>query len=248
MVARDISDWIREYAANSSKTHLVVGVSGGIDSSVVSTLCAETQLETIAISMPIHQDPNLHSLSLDHGTWLSKKYKNVRHQVIDLTSVYESFASLFGESASKLSLANSKSRMRMVALYQVASNCNGLVVGTGNKVEDFGIGFFTKYGDGGVDISPIADLLKTEVWNIGRELGVLQSIIDAPPTDGLWDDGRTDEQQIGATYAQLEWAMNNLSHPNPDKEQKRWIEIYLRHHSSNKHKMIPIPVYRVKKL
>lgn len=242
-----IKNWIKSYSDSAKKESLIVGISGGIDSSLVSTLCAETGIKTIAVSLPLHQKQHLHSLSMKQGEWLVKKYSNVEHRILDLTSGYDAFISLFPENEkSNLSLANTKSRLRMIALYQIASNHNGIVVGTGNKVEDFGVGFFTKYGDGGVDISPIADLYKSEVWELSRQLGVIQEIIDAPPTDGLWDDDRTDEQQIGATYAQLEWAMENHHRLNElDGEQKRCVEVYLRHHASNLHKMKPIPVCKL---
>jgi len=244
---QSIINWISGYAKEANKVSLVVGISGGIDSSLVSALCAETGIKTIAVSLPLHQKQHLHNLSIMHGEWLTKKYPNVEHRILDLTSGYDAFITIFPESEkSGLSLANTKSRLRMVALYQIASNHNGIVVGTGNKVEDFGVGFFTKYGDGGVDISPIADLYKTEVWEMSKQLGVIQEIIDAPPTDGLWEDDRTDEQQIGATYAQLEWAMGNYHRLNElEGDQKKWVEIYLKHHRANFHKMTPIPVCKL---
>jgi len=244
---KKIVEWIVDYAARSRKDALVVGISGGIDSALVSTLCAETSMKTIVVSLPLHQAEKLHDLSMAQGAWLVKKYSNVEHRVIDLSDAYDVFIDLFSsEEKSGLSLANTKSRLRMVTLYQIASNHNGLVVGTGNKVEDFGVGFFTKYGDGGVDISPIADLYKSEVWEMAKKLGVLQEIIDAPPTDGLWDDDRTDEQQIGATYEQLEWVMENLDKVDEmTDEQKKWVETYTKHHNANLHKMLPIPVCKV---
>lgn len=246
---KNITSWISDYAKEANKTSLVVGISGGIDSSLVSTLCAETGIKTIVVSLPLHQKQHLHNLSIMQGEWLTNKYPNVEHRVLNLTTVYDAFVSLFPESEkSNLSLANTKSRLRMVSLYQIASNHNGLVVGTGNKVEDFGVGFFTKYGDGGVDISPIADLYKSEVWEMSKQLRIMKEIIDAPPTDGLWDDDRTDEQQIGASYPQLEWVMknyDNLDNLNISNDEKKWVEIYLKHHKANQHKMISIPVCKL---
>jgi len=245
---RQIKEWLIDYAAVCHKQTFVVGISGGIDSSVVSTLCAETGVHTHALILPIHQKPELNKLSVDHGNWLKCNYENVSISTIELTSAFDSLVDCFSfQENSSLSLANTRSRLRMISLYQVAANCNGLVVGTGNKVEDFGVGFFTKYGDGGVDISPIADLMKTEVWDIARELKVLQEIIDAPPTDGLWDDGRTDEQQLGISYKDLEWAMKNVDKDSKGftTEQKKAISIYTEHHTKNLHKMNPIPVCKI---
>ena len=184
--------WIKDYANHAGMKSLVVGISGGIDSAVVSALCARTGLNTIAVSMPIRQRPDLHDLSMRHGVWLAENFNNVRHETIDLTTIFDGFENTLARwnsnqyiYPSELGLANSRSRLRMVTLYQIAQSSQGIVVGTGNKVEDFGVGFYTKYGDGGVDISPIADCYKTEVWQMGRELGVLEDIIDAAPTDGL---------------------------------------------------------------
>lgn len=242
-----IISWIKSYAGTCNKTSLVVGISGGIDSSVVSTLCAMTGLKTIVISMPINQSNNLHKMSMLQAEWLISRFENVEHETFDLSSTYSSFIDSIKTESSGLSRANTKSRIRMMCLYHIASNNNGIVVGTGNKVEDFGIGFFTKYGDGGVDISPIADLLKTEVWSIGGKLQLPQQIIDAPPTDGLWDDSRTDEDQIGASYEELEWAMSHLDQlPEMMTERQREVrKIYLKYHNSNLHKMIPIPVCKI---
>ena len=240
-----IKNWLTAYANKFYKDTFVVGISGGIDSSVVSTLCAETGISTCALVLPIHQNPKLNSLSIAHGEWLKKKYNNVTVTTIDLSRVYDELIKCFDfQNNSSLSLANTKSRLRMISLYQVASNMNGLVVGTGNKVEDFGVGFFTKYGDGGVDLSPIADLYKTEVWDIARNLGVIQEIIDAPPTDGLWEDGRTDEDQLGMTYPQLEWAMKNVDQNTEifSEEQLKQISTYKSLNQKNLHKMEPIPV------
>ncbi len=241
MSINKIINWIKQYAIDNNRTSLVVGISGGIDSSVVSTLCAKTEIEVHVVSMPINQISSQHDLSLAHGNWLTNKFPNVTHRIIDLSGVYKIFNNLMEkEYDSEHSFANSKSRLRMVALHQISGSKSGLVVGTGNKVEDFGVGFFTKYGDGGVDISPIADLMKTEVWRIGKELGILQEIIDAPPTDGLWEDGRTDYDQLkGLTYEELEEAMGNPK----SKNIKKYQEI----RKPNIHKMKPIPVFKDKK-
>lgn len=239
-----ITTWIRAYADTHNIRNLVVGISGGIDSSVVSTLCAKTGLATHAISMPIRQRPELHDLSQRHGQWLSTMFDNAIMHTVDLTPVYDRFEDLWA-APSALALANSRARLRMTTLYQVAQTLGGIVVGTGNKVEDFGVGFYTKYGDGGVDISPIGDCMKTQVWDMGRELGILQDIIDAPPTDGLWDDGRTDSDQLGGlSYAQLERAMQqDQSGETPqDPDEIAILDTYKRIRASTLHKMQPIPV------
>ena len=208
-----ISKWIKDYALDHNRKALVVGISGGIDSSVVSTLCAMTGLQTYAVSIPINQIESQHDLSMDHGSWLEENFKNVTHHNIDLDRLYERFyLDMMFDFNNDMAFANSKSRLRMVTLHQISGATQGIVVGTGNKVEDFGVGFFTKYGDGGVDISPIADFYKTEIWQMGKELGILQEIIDAEPTDGLWEDGRTDADQLhGLSYEQMEHAMKNGS-------------------------------------
>jgi NAD+ synthase len=242
-----ITAWIKNYAAEAGMTSLVVGISGGIDSAVVSALCARTGLNTVAVTMPIRQRPDLHDLSMRQGAWLTQNFDNVRHDIIDLTSTFDEFESRLSTYSNLHGFANSRSRLRMVTLYQIAQAVNGIVVGTGNKVEDFGVGFYTKYGDGGVDISPIADCYKTEVWQMGRELGILQDIIDAPPTDGLWDDGRTDEDQLGGlTYQQLELAMSLdegtvLVKSDLDLEL---LEKYQAIRARSLHKMNPIPVFK----
>lgn len=248
-LAQDITTWLGDYARSAGMTSLVVGISGGIDSSVVSTLCARTGLKTIALSMPIRQRPELHDLSMRHGQWLEANFTNAEHRTIDLTQPFDEFErSMISHGfTSDLGLANSRSRLRMVCLYQVAQSNQGLVVGTGNRVEDFGVGFYTKYGDGGVDISPIGDLNKTEVWQLGRDLGVLQAIIDAPPTDGLWDDGRTDQDQLGGlSYADLERAMyqdeNNVG-PTTDQQAMALYQ-YRKIRARSLHKMNPIPVFK----
>ena len=231
-----ISDWIKEYATSLSfqPVSLVIGVSGGIDSAVTSALCAKTGFKTIAISMPIKQNLNQHDLSLKHLHWLKSNFDNVETKIIELDKVFESFENTMQDFNNSLAFANSRSRLRMVTLYQIAQANRGIVVGTGNKVEDFGVGFYTKYGDGGVDISPIADCKKTDVWNIGKSLGVIDEIIEAAPTDGLWDDSRNDESQLGLSYEEIEDAMENSN----SKHIKRYQEI----REPNLHKMKPIPV------
>ena len=240
-----ITRWIKSYATKHKIKTLVIGVSGGIDSAVVSTLCARTGLPTVVVSMPIKQSRNTHSLSLAHGEWLTQQFANATHMTVDLTPTFRQFEKCF-VNASDLGLANSRSRLRMMCLYQIAQGQGGIVVGTGNRVEDFGVGFFTKYGDGGVDISPIGDCVKTEVWAMGRELGVLEDIITAAPTDGLWDDGRTDEDQLGMTYAELEQMMRWDSEgqvPTPADRAK--LKRYQSIRARNLHKMQPIPVCEI---
>ncbi len=214
-----ISNWISRYVKNMpvSAKCLVIGVSGGIDSSVSSALSAMTGLRTIVLCMPIKQHKSQHDLSINHKDWLLKKFNNVEGHVIELDELFKSFENKLSGFKNEHGFANSRARLRMTTLYQVAAANKGIVVGTGNKVEDFGIGFYTKYGDGGVDISPIADCNKTEIWDMGKELNILQEIIDAPPTDGLWDDGRTDEGQLGMSYKDIEVAMNDPKSPNREK-------------------------------
>jgi NAD+ synthase len=250
---KQITEWIKKYAKSNKIKTLVVGISGGIDSAVVSALCARTGLPTVAVTMPIHQSKKTHSLSMAQGQWLCENFDNVQHRVIDLTPTFRQFEKIW-DHASELGLANSRSRMRMMCLYQIAQDQGGIVVGTGNRVEDFGVGFFTKYGDGGVDISPIGDCLKTEVWEMGRELDILAAIIDAPPTDGLWADGRTDEDQLGMTYAELEEAMrldqldpDNVEIKRLDRKQKTRLKTYQQIRARNMHKMQPIPVCLMEK-
>lgn len=240
-----ISNWLSDYLNKSKLDCFVVGISGGIDSALVSTLCAQTGRKTLAVSMPIHQAPDQLTRAHNHVDWLrSKYYTNVEFLEFNLTQTFETFKSLF-PIENTLALANSRSRLRMTALYQVAGTHKGLVVGTGNKVEDFGIGFFTKYGDGGVDLSPIADLTKTEVRQIAKELGVLEEILIAKPTDGLWEDDRTDEDQIGATYEELEWAMQfNGDRSTLTARQSEVLATYTRLNKQNIHKIKPIPVYK----
>ena len=234
-----ITNWIKRYVNEmpSRAKALIIGVSGGIDSSVSSTLSAMTGLKTIVLSMPIKQKNSEHDLSLKHQEWLIKNFKNVEAYTLSLDKLFETFENSLSKFDSEHGMANSRARLRMTTLYQVAAAKKGIVVGTGNKVEDFGVGFYTKYGDGGVDISPIADCNKTEVWDMGRELNILKEIIDATPTDGLWDDGRTDEGQLGLKYKELEEAMNNTNSTNREKYEKI--------RNMNLHKMKPIPVCKI---
>ena len=247
-LCEDISEWIRRYADENGISALVVGVSGGVDSAVTSTLCAKTGLETIVVNMPIHQDSSQYSMAKRHIEWLESGWANVNSHLVDLTESYDSYVgnALDGLEISEISLANTRARLRMTTLYAIAGSRKGIVVGTGNKVEDFGVGFYTKYGDGGVDISPIADLLKSEVYALAEEMGVIEDIRNSIPNDGLWADGRTDEDQIGATYDELEWAMkqsaSQLREVFSDR-QKEVMEIYQKLHESNSHKMKPIPIY-----
>ena len=234
-----ISNWIKDYVNSMPKKakSLVIGVSGGIDSSVSSTLSAMTGLRTIVLSMPIKQKTEQHDLSQKHKEWLKNKFSNVEGYTLKLDDVFKSFENTLSKFENEHGMANSRARLRMTTLYQVAAANSGIVVGTGNKVEDFGVGFYTKYGDGGVDISPIADCNKTEVWELGKELGILDEIINAAPTDGLWDDGRTDEGQLGLSYQELEEAMEN---PN-SKNRSKYSEI----RKMNLHKMEAIPVCKI---
>ena len=237
--AQFISNWIKDYVEKmpSKAQSLVIGISGGIDSSVSSTLSAMTGIKTIVLSMPIKQKSSQHDLSLKHQEWLVKNFDNVEAHTLNLDKLFETFENTLSNFDSELGMANSRARIRMTTLYQVASANKGIVVGTGNKVEDFGVGFYTKYGDGGVDISPIADCNKTDVWGMGKEINILKEIIDAVPTDGLWDDGRTDEGQLGLKYSELEEAMNN---PNSQNREK-----YNKIRKLNMHKMEPIPVCKI---
>ena len=237
--AQFISNWIKDYVNKmpSKAQSLIIGISGGIDSSVSSTLSAMTGIKTIVLSMPIKQKSSQHDLSLKHQEWLVKNFDNVEAHTVNLDKLFETFESTLSNFDSELGMANSRARIRMTTLYQVAAAKKGIVVGTGNKVEDFGVGFYTKYGDGGVDISPIADCNKSEVWEIGKSINILQEIIEAAPTDGLWDDGRTDEGQLGLKYEELEEAMNNVNSINRQKYEKI--------RKMNLHKMEPIPVCKI---
>ena len=248
-LADEITAWIAGYAESNGISTLVIGVSGGIDSAVSSTLSARTGLPTIVLNMPIHQNPNQYELSNTHISWLESNFDNVEGRLVDLTGTYDKFNQEMKEQdLSSLALANSRARLRMTTLYAIASSTGGIVVGTGNKVEDFGVGFFTKYGDGGVDISPIADLMKSEVYEIAKALDIIEDIQQAAPTDGLWDDGRTDEEQIGASYAELEWAMRYEENPSEDltERQHEVLEIYRGFNKANSHKMNPIPIFEMK--
>jgi NAD+ synthase len=245
-LSEEIQNWITNYVNNHNIKTLVIGVSGGIDSAVVSTLCAKTGIPTIAVGMPLNSKPENTRLSNLQLDFLSKL--NVKTFEYDLTKTFNSFEGLMSEFFnSDLSIANSKSRMRMMTLYHIATTVKGIVVGTGNKVEDFGVGFYTKYGDGGVDISPIADIYKTEVRELGRYLGVPQEIINATPTDGLWDDDRNDEEQIGTTYEELEWVMEyGIDKQSYTDKEIRVLQIYQNFNEKNKHKMVPIPIFDLK--
>jgi len=253
-----IVKWLKAYAKSAKISTFVVGISGGIDSSVVSALCARTGIRTIVVQMPIRQNKKLNNRSSMQATWLIDNFKdNVTYMSMDLTTVFSSFEKNLipycrennDEQRVDLAFANSRARLRMMTLYQIAQAHGGIVVGTGNRVEDFGVGFFTKYGDGGVDISPIGDCLKTQVWDMGRELGLPQEIIDAAPTDGLWADNRTDEDQLGMTYPELETAMQQAESNSgvDNKKQKQNLKAYREIRARNMHKMQPIPVCKFPK-
>lgn len=252
-VAQHIIKWLSTYIENAGINGFVIGISGGIDSAVTSTLCAKTKKKVLCIEMPIKQESKQASRAKNHIKWLEANFENVSSITLCLDSVFDTFSQLTPETNNKknqfLSLANTRARFRMVSLYYFAALNSYLVTGTGNKVEDFGVGFYTKYGDGGVDISPIADLMKTEVFQIARHLKIIKSIQKAAPTDGLWEDDRTDEDQLGATYPELEWAMNavkdGVSPNNFTERQKIVFKIYLNHHLQNQHKMNPIPVCKI---
>jgi NAD+ synthase len=254
-VTKHIVNWLKDYATNAKVKGFVLGVSGGIDSAVTSTLCAETGFPVLCLEMPIHQGKNQVSRAENHISWMKKKYSNIDMTNINLTPVFDSLVAAFptveDEEKRFMSLANTRARLRMTSLYYFAALNEYLVAGTGNKVEDFGVGFFTKYGDGGVDLSPIADLMKSEVYEVASYLGINQEIIDASPTDGLWGDSRTDEDQIGASYDELEWAMYRIDEGKAvddfEGREKRVMEIYTSRNKANKHKMDPIPVCEIPK-
>jgi len=257
-----ITQWLLEYAVTNRVNGYVVGVSGGIDSALTSTLCAKTGLRTLVVEMPIYQAASQVNRGREHIQWLMQQFPNVETQEVELTQTFDAFMSAVPTSEEvhkmNLALANTRARLRMTSLYYFAGLNGLLVVGTGNKVEDFGVGFYTKYGDGGVDLSPIADLLKTEVYQLSAELGISAAILGAAPTDGLWGDDRTDEDQIGASYPELEWAMECATiHLSKDgtqyrlgdsdliefsDRQKEVMRIFVRMHNANRHKMDPIPV------
>ena len=248
-VINHIVEWLDSYCGRSGLHGFVVGVSGGIDSAVTSTLCAKTGRKVLPLNMPIYQDEKQLSRSSGHIEWLERSFNNVQGIHIDLTAPFRALKKTFPQDIQDgLTMANTRSRLRMVTLYAFAAHHRMLVVGTGNKVEDFGVGFYTKYGDGGVDISPIADLMKSEVYAVGAALGILEDILEAPPTDGLWEDNRTDESQIGATYAELEWAMQQAEKPTDDAltpRQQEILSIYRKFNQANRHKMDPIPVLEI---
>ncbi len=243
-----IVDWLKSYALNAKVNGFIIGISGGIDSAVTSTLCAKTGLKLVCLEMGIHQKENEVNRGLEHIEWLERHFSNVSHYRPNLTDTFETLKKSFPKGIDNhgLSMANTRARLRMTTLYAIGQAKGLLVAGTGNKVEDFGVGFYTKYGDGGVDISPIADLYKSEVYDVARHLNIVESIQKAAPTDGLWDDERTDEGQIGATYPELEWAMAfNGDESNLTSRQKEVLVIYNRFNKANKHKMIPIPVCEI---
>ena len=252
-VAEYIINWLKEYATNAKTNGFVVGVSGGIDSALTSTLCAKTGLPTLCVEMPIHQAESQVSRAEEHILQLKKRFENVSEVRVNLTSTFEDFKktvpSIEGSTKLNLSLANTRARLRMTTLYYFAGLQGLLVAGTGNKVEDFGVGFYTKYGDGGVDLSPIADLMKSEVYELAAYLGVPNSIQKAQPTDGLFGDSRTDEDQIGASYDELEWAMNMQDKSKIFEDfsgrEKEVFKIYTRLNTINQHKMMPIPVCEI---
>jgi NAD+ synthase len=241
-----IVKWLESYLDQSGLNGFCIGVSGGIDSAVTSSLCAKTGKSVLALNMPIYQAKDQVSRSCDHIAWLEKKFDTVQGVEMELSNIFDGIKANFPNSIQDgMTMANTRSRLRMLTLYAFASHHKMLVAGTGNKVEDFGVGFFTKYGDGGVDISPIADLNKTQVYSLAKELGIIETILTAVPTDGLWEDNRSDESQIGATYQELEWAMHYLGSPlkkQLNKRQETVLEIYKNFHTANKHKMESIPV------
>lgn len=251
-IIENITDWLKNYSLKYNTNGFIIGISGGVDSAVTSTLCAKTGLPVLCLDLPILQNKNEHNRAISHIKWLQNEYENVFYKSIDLSKAFTSFKDSVEINSNKnnlLSLANSRSRLRMATLYYFAGIQNRLVAGTGNKVEDFGIGFYTKYGDGGVDISPIADLYKSEVFEIAKELEIINDIINAKPTDGLWDDDRTDEDQIGATYQEIEWAMKEKDYGKKSFEfegrKKEVFEILNKFNKQNIHKMNPIPIYLV---
>lgn len=252
-VTNHIVQWLKTYAMESNVKGFVLGVSGGIDSALTSALCAKTGLPTLCLEMPIHQADSEVNRALNHVQWLKNAFTNVSMSKVNLTPVFDSLVTTFPnveqEEDRYMSLANTRARLRMTSLYYFAAIHGYLVIGTGNKVEDFGVGFFTKYGDGGVDLSPIADLLKTEVYELAKYLNINNDIIIAPPTDGLWGDDRTDEDQMGASYPELEWAMQQYDNGHSANDfigrEQEVFNIYKKLHLANKHKMIPIPVCKV---
>lgn len=246
-IIQHIVNWLLSYSEKSHTNGFVIGISGGIDSAVTSTLCALTGKNVICLNMPIHQHKAEYDRGHEHIHWLKTNHKNVHSFEVELTNTFQSISeALPAEIQDGLTMANTRARLRMTTLYTFASHHKMLVAGTGNKIEDFGVGFFTKYGDGGVDLSPIADLMKSEVYALARELGVVHSIQQAAPTDGLFADGRSDEDQIGATYNELEWIMNFIAVKGDpatlNNRQKEVMAIYQQRHAANRHKIDPIPV------
>lgn len=252
-VIEHIVNWLKQYSEKSRTEGFVIGISGGIDSALTSTLCAMTGKKVIVLNMPIRQHQPEFDRSSEHINWLKSKFQNVSSHIVDLTSIFEQMENVFLEHVvdDHLTMANTRSRLRMTTLYAYAGRYKLLVAGTGNKIEDFGIGFYTKYGDGGVDVSPIADLMKSEVYALAAELGIVSSILSARPTDGLYADNRTDEDQIGASYDELEWAMKwketGKTEGDLSAREKHVLEIYNSRHLANKHKMEPIPVCLIPK-
>lgn len=251
-VIEHIVSWLNNYSEKSKTNGFVVGISGGIDSAVTSTLCAKTGKPVICLNMPIHQSKDEYNRGHEHIDWLKKNFDNVSSHEVELSNAFNSLSEALPINIQDfLTMANTRSRLRMVTLYSFACHHKMLVAGTGNKVEDFGIGFFTKYGDGGVDLSPIADLMKSEVFALAKELGVVTSIQTAKPTDGLFTDGRSDEDQIGASYDELEWAMHFITDGKDQKKlegrEKEVMGIYLKMHTANQHKMEAIPVCTIPK-
>ena len=242
-----ISNWLKNYCETNNMNGFVIGISGGIDSALTSTLCATTGKNVIVLSMPIRQHKEEFERATEHIDWLKKNFKNVSSHEVDLSSIFEIMESTYPKDIQDfLSMANTRARLRMTTLYAFAGHHRMLVAGTGNKIEDFGVGFYTKYGDGGVDLSPIADLMKSEVFALAKELGVVNSILTAKPTDGLWPDKRTDEDQLGASYDELEWAMDFIEQKKADKNlsarEKKVLEIFTKLNKANQHKMLPIPI------
>lgn len=250
-VITHIVNWLKDYANNANINGFVIGVSGGIDSAVTSTLCAMTGKKLICLNMPIHQAQNQFERSNEHIGWLKEKFEGISSDTVDLTKTFDQISFDYPANIQDhLTMANVRARLRMTTLYAFASHHKYLVAGTGNKVEDFGVGFFTKYGDGGVDLSPIADLMKTEVYEIAKELGIVQSIQKAKPTDGLWGDDRSDEDQLGASYPELEWAMRYIEKEEAyslNERQETVLALYKKLHRANLHKMNPIPVCEIPK-
>lgn len=245
VIAAYITDWLSNYCDQAGMDGFIVGISGGIDSAVTSALCARTGKKVLAVTMPIRQTKAEFDRANEHIAWLKAHFPGTASETVDLTAVFETFGKAVGETVAghRLAMANTRARLRMTTLYALGQVNGLLVAGTGNKVEDFGVGFYTKYGDGGVDLSPIADLMKTEVFELAKSLNIIESIVTARPTDGLWEDGRSDEDQIGATYPELEWAMSFQGDERSlDAHQREVLAIYRRLNRLNKHKMDPIPV------